>query len=154
MFWDPFEEMSKMHEEMDRLFGRMLGSNQAAIEHKGKGSRLVPSGKHRTPVCELCEKDNKLVAKFEIPGIDRKDIELNITDTHIEVSAEKKEEKESKSKDSYQYTRSSTSFYRAVPLPYEVQTKSADAEYKNGVLTVEIPKAKQLEHKKSRIQIR
>ena len=75
MFWDPFDEMARMHEEMDRMFGRMLGGHRA-IKQKGKGSEIVPFGKYRSAVCNVEEKDNRVVATFEIPGIDKDDIEV------------------------------------------------------------------------------
>ena len=94
MFWDPFDELERMHEEMNRLFRRPL------LEDK-KGNELVKFSGFRTPKCNMYETDKSVVATFELPGVEKKDIELNISDDRFEVKVEKKAEKEEKSKGMY-----------------------------------------------------
>ena len=118
---------------------------------QGKG--LAKYSGFRVPVDDIKETENSVIASVEVPGVEKKDIELNVTENSIEVKVEKKAEKEVKEKGSYSYKSRSHSFYRALPLPAEVKSSEAKAEYKNGVLTVEIPKVKKLEAKKKKIRI-
>ena len=145
MYWDPFEEIRRMHEEMDRIFGRALGKERL-LDHDKKGKQV---DKFRAPVADLKETENSILATFELPGADKGDIELNVTEDSIEVKAEKKVEK--KEKGSYSFSQSS--FYRSIPLPKEVDASKAKASYKNGMLRIEVPKQEQLTHNKKRIQI-
>ncbi|MBI4149552.1 Hsp20/alpha crystallin family protein [Candidatus Woesearchaeota archaeon] len=138
------DEMERMQNEMNRMFGRQIGY--------GKAQPAVPAV--RMPRCQLQETEKAVVASFELPGADKKDIELNVTDTHIEVKVQKKMEKEQKGKDTYYYEASAQGYYRAVPLPGEAQASKAEASYKDGVLRVEVPKLKQVESKAKRIEIK
>ncbi|MBI2523222.1 Hsp20/alpha crystallin family protein [Candidatus Woesearchaeota archaeon] len=142
MVWDPFEEIKRMHEEMDRVFGRAFG---ARLLGYSKGKELSKYEGLRVPVADVRETENSVIANIEIPGVEKKDIELNVTENSIEVKVEKRAENEVKEKGSYSYESRSHSFYRALPLPAGVKADEAKAEYKNGLLKVEIPKVKKIE---------
>ncbi len=152
-FWDPFEEMRSLHEDMDKLFGNLYGG---AL---GTGSNLLPvrtSEKNesaRLPVCDVRETDSGVMATFEIPGVSKDDIELNLDEDSIEVSAKQKAEKEEKGKDFHAYRSVSRQFYRKIPLPVAVKTDNANAEYRDGVLTVTAEKKEQGE-KRKRLEIK
>jgi HSP20 family protein len=150
MTYDPFDEVRKMHEEMDRIFGRVFGARM--LPHKG--IELEKYKDFRMPLSDLKETDNKVIATFEIPGANKEDIDLNITENSIEVKAEQKTEKEIKEKGRYSYESRSHSFYRALPLPAEVKAEDAEARYKDGILKVEIPKVKKLEARKKKIEVK
>ena len=154
MAWDVWDEIERMQEEIERmtagLFGRGTGRKLLGGPRRGG---LLPAKYFRTPLCDVKESDDKVMAAFELPGIDKKDIELNITDDRIEVRAEKKEEQEIKGKDEYRYFASTGSFYRNIPLPAEVDADKATAVFKNGVLKIEAPK-KDGSKKKKRIEIK
>ena len=151
MWWDAFDEMERWSREMDRRMAMMFGA-RPALEHKG-GKQPVEFGKYRPARCDVCETENKVIASFELPGADKKDIELNITDNYIEVKVEKKMEKEQKDKDSYSYAASSSHFYRRLPFPADVEAGKAKATYKDGLLRVEIPKQKVEKGEKRKIDI-
>ncbi len=144
MTWDPFEDLGRMHEEMDRLFGRVFSRPLW-----GKGKELVPFRKARVPVSDIKESEKNVIANIELPGIPKENIELNVTEDYIEVKAQQKAEKEVKKKGMYSYQSSASQFYKKLPLPAEVKPDQAVAEFKDGLLKVEIPKVKQIEHKKS-----
>ena len=145
---DIFEMMEKLHQEMDQSFKRLF---QQSI---GASNALIPAekGAYRNPRCDLCETESGVLAAVEVPGVDKQDIDLQVTEDSIEVRAQKKQEKESRDKGSYQFASQQTIFYRRIPLPVKVRSEQAKASYKNGVLTIEVPKVKQLE-KKKRVEI-
>ena len=160
MAWNhgnPFEEMERLHEEMEQLFNRLHGSEhygRKELEHKqGKGRELQTTN-FRIPLSNIYETENSVIAAFEMPGVDKKDIELNITDTHIEVKVEKTTENEDKHKGIHRYESKSSQFYRALPLPVKADSEKASAEYKDGILRIEVPKVKKIEDKKKRILIK
>ena len=144
MYWDPFEEIERMHEEMDRLFRRSFyGNDRALLENKGEKGELSPWNKNiRTPMCHMHETENNIVATFELPGVEKSDIQLNVDDFSVEVKVELKKEKkhEDKEKQTYGYSMQTQSFYRRLPLLKEVDSSKATAEYKDSILRVEMPK--------------
>jgi HSP20 family protein len=121
---------------------------------QGKGNEPAPYGEFRTPLTTLKQTDKSVSASFELPGVDRKDIELNVTDDAIEVKVQKKAERETKKKGFYSYESHSQHFYRRLPLPTGVDARKAQAEYKNGLLKVDVPKTKKLIESKKRIEIK
>ena len=146
MYWDPFDELNRMHREMDNVFrGFLMPEKRNLLGHE-QGKEL---SQYRNPVCNIQETETGILATFEIPGASKDDIELNVTEDSIEIKAEKKHEK--KEKDSYSYR--SSSFYRRIPLPKHVDADKAKASYKNGLLRIEIPKKAEKEDKKKRIEI-
>lgn len=147
MAYNPFEEMLRMHDEVDRLFSRAFGTSRPLIGNEGE-NRGKSLEDYRVPHADLKETKKSYIASFEIPGADKNDIELNVSGDQIEVKVEKKTEKEVKGKDNYSYTKTSRQFYRCLPLPSEVVSDKAEAEYKHGILKIEVPKAKQIENKK------
>ena len=155
MYWDPFEEINRMHEEMDKIFSKYFWdapAHRPLIGHKG--SDIVPTRGTRTPRCNLQETESQMIATFELPGVNKGDIELIVDDDHIELKVESKQEKKNKKKDSYSYMSQSTSFQRYISLPKEVDSNKAKAEYKNGVLRVEVPKKHKTKSKEKRIDIK
>jgi HSP20 family protein len=102
----------------------------------------------RTPRMDIYEKDDKVVAEVELPGVDPKNIEVEVKDNVLRVSAKGKEVKEEKGKGYYKREMGERYFKREVLLPTEVIEEKAEAEYENGILRVTIPKAKPKEEKK------
>ncbi|MBN2458579.1 Hsp20/alpha crystallin family protein [Candidatus Woesearchaeota archaeon] len=162
MFWerDIFDEMQRMQHEMDRIFQRSFGFGpEAPLLGYGKDDKHAVASADarkdfwRMPKADAYETENSIIATFELPGVDKKDIELNVTSSAIEVKVEKKQEKnaEDREKGTHSYMRRSTSFYRCLPFNKEVKSDDAKAEYKNGMLRVEIPKAKK--EKPKRIEV-
>lgn len=148
MYFDPFEEMARMHEEIDRMFQRAF---------KPVGTPLLENGMHcsaRMPLSFLEEKGDSVLARFELPGMDKQDVELNVTKEYIEVKAGKKQEHQSKDSSHERYYSTMQQFYRRLPLHLEVDPARAVAEYRNGLLTVEIPKHGKIADQGKRVQIK
>jgi len=89
---------------------------------------------------DLYETEKEIHAEFDLPGVEKEDIDVHVDRGHMEVRAEKRRGTEVKKENAYLMERSYTGFYRRVPLPEAIRTEGIRAEYRNGVLTVHIPK--------------
>ena len=114
--WDPFEELRSMQLDMDRLFNRFLGTGPA-IEHE---MLWMPS-------VESYTKDNKLVFKAELPGVDPKDLDVSIVDRELVIKGERKAEKDAKEENYIYREINYGSFERHFVLPEGVKTEELKA---------------------------
>ncbi len=110
--------------------------------------------KIRTPRMDIYETDDKVVAEVELPGVDPKNIEVEVKDNHLKVEAKAEEKKEVKEKGYYRKEMGQRYFKRIVPLPVEVLEEKAEAEYEDGILRVTIPKAHPKKEKERKIKIK
>ena len=156
--WD---EMRMVQENMDSLFSNFF-SKEPFIGHgflledsSGKKGDLVTSN-YRAPISDLYETEKEMVAELDLPGVDKKDIKVNVTNDSIEIKAEKKNElkQEDKKKGMFRLERSFAGFYRSFALPNNVDADKANAEYKDGVLRITVPKLKIGERKKKLLEIK
>ena len=93
-----------------------------------------------SPKMDLEETEKEYRITAELPGMEEKDVEVLLTGNSITLKGEKKEEKEEKGKSFYHVERSYGSFQRTVPLPEGIDLKKVDADFRNGVLTIKLPK--------------
>jgi HSP20 family protein len=138
---DPFTAMRR---EMDRVFesfGRDLGWPTAM-----QGGTMAPS-------IDVSESDREIKIEAELPGVDEKDVEVTVTDNVLTIRGEKKAEKEEKKKDYHLVERSYGSFARSVTLPFSAEPGQAKASFKNGVLSITLPKPPEITAKAKKIAI-
>jgi len=96
----------------------------------------------RAPKMDISETEKEIIAEVELPGVDPKNIEVEVKDNVLSVAAEKKDEKEEKKKGYYRKEISRGFYKRAIPLPVEVIGEKTNAEYQDGILKVIVPKVK------------
>lgn len=109
----------------------------------------------RTPRMDISETEKDVIAEVELPGVDPKNIEVEVKNNVLRVEAKKEEKKEEKRKGYYRKEISKGFYKRAVPLPAEVIGEKAEAEYTDGILKVVIPKLSPKKVKKKKpIKIR
>lgn len=92
------------------------------------------------PAVDISEDDGMLVVTAELPGMTREDVEIELHDNLLTISGEKKQEEEKKEGDMHVVERSWGSFQRSFTLPRPVDENEVKAEFRNGVLTVRLPK--------------
>jgi len=105
------------------------------------------------PSIDLAEKDNELVVKCEVPGMDPKDINISLSDGVLTIRGEKKQEREEKEADYHLVERSYGSFSRSIQLPKQVQSEKISASYKNGILKITLPKSEEAKKKEIKIKV-
>ncbi|WP_347275629.1 Hsp20/alpha crystallin family protein [Candidatus Kuenenia sp.] len=106
-----------------------------------------------SPSIDLAETDESVVVKAEIPGIDPKEVNISIQDNNLIIKGEKKEEKEEKGKNYYRMERSYGRFSRSVELPASVDMEKVNAECKNGVLEITLPKKEEVRPKQISVKV-
>ncbi|MEM2933079.1 MAG: Hsp20/alpha crystallin family protein [Candidatus Pacearchaeota archaeon] len=107
----------------------------------------------REPLVDMEETENELKLSVELPGISKEDIDIDVTPDTITIKAKKKEAIEEKKKGFYRAERSYKGFYRSMTLPCRVIPEKAEASYKDGILTITLPKAeKKIATKKIKVK--
>jgi HSP20 family protein len=123
--------MRRFTEEMDRAFGGGFGLWPAFGETGW------------APPIEVRERDGKLEVIAELPGLNKEDVQVECNDGEIVIQGEKRREKESDEGGVRRSERVYGRFYRQIPLPDGAEADKAKAEFKNGVLQVQIPISEQ-----------
>ena len=132
----PFSMMRRFSDEMDRMFDRVFeGYGFPAQE------RFSPwtASEVFSPHVDMFERDGKLVISADLPGVKKDDLDVEVTEDAVTIEGERRQERTKEERGYYQSERSYGSFYRSIPLPEGVDPESATAEYKDGVLQIEIP---------------
>lgn len=115
-------------------------------------SAMIPS---RTPPLDAADLGDKYEMRLEMPGIPKDNINIEVTPTGVEISAEYDESKEDKKKNWLCRERSSIRLYRSLELPEEIKTDDVEAELKEGILTVMLPKVEPKPyHKPKKVNIK
>lgn len=144
--YDPWSMLSEMDLMLDRMFGNMLPSLQAA-------RRNMTGEQGWAPLVDMYEEGNNLVVKAELPGVAKDDIDVSIDQGDLVIKGERKSETERREGNYYRMERSFGSFYRRLPLPEGIQPDQVSATYNDGVLEVRIPKPQPSEQSATKIQI-
>jgi len=104
------------------------------------------------PDLDVSETDKELIVRAEVPGIEKDDIDITLTDGLLTIRGEKKHEKEEKEENYHRIERRYGSFARTLRLPGDVKHDKIDASYKDGVLKLVIPKPEKAMAKKIEIK--
>jgi HSP20 family protein len=143
-------DLTRWDSEMDRMmedfFGRSMRPWWPARWLRGDGEITAP-------VVDVYEEKDEVVVKAELPGLDKKDIEVNISDSELTLKGQKKKEEEIEKENYYRRERSYGAFLRSVELPTDVQADKVKASFKNGILEVRVPKTEEAKTKTIKVQI-
>ena len=147
----PFSEAGRWDRDMDRWFGDLFDRRHWPF----RGGRWWPGPEVGIGAfaVDLFDDKGDVVAKVELPGMEKDDVEVNVTDSRLTIRGEKKKEEETKDENYYRCERSYGSFSRTIDLPREVETDKARASFKNGVLEIRIPKTEAAKRKEKRIKV-
>jgi HSP20 family protein len=107
-----------------------------------------------TPRLDVSETDKSIEIVADLPGMEKKDINVTLENDLLTIKGERKEEKEEKGKHYHTIERRSGSFYRTLRLPTEVQSGKINASFKDGVLKIALPKAKAAKKKIAQIEVK
>lgn len=129
----PFEQMASLRNEINRLFEAPFGD----IERGGEFFNGW------APALDLREDKDNLVATVELPGMNKKDLDVSVHDGVLSISGERSRESKSEEEGLYRSERYYGRFHRTVALPKPVKVEAIKAAYKDGILTVTLPKTEE-----------
>jgi len=139
----PWQELRSLKEELDSLFERIFGREEVAVRKE-----FVPF-----PAVDMEESEDEFIVKAELPGMDRKDIQVELVGNTLVIKGEKRREAEEHRRDYHRTERYYGSFYRSIPLPLEVATDKIHAKYRDGVLEVVLPKSEEAKRRTVRVRV-
>jgi len=141
--WNPWNEMVSMRDRFNRLFDDGLFPTSRGEESLGLNAW--------NPSVDIYENDDDIVIKAEIPGVEKDNIHVDLKGRVLTLKGERKNENEVKEDRFYRREMSYGRFERAFTLPGEVDPEKVKADFKDGVLKVEVPKPE--EHKPKQITV-
>ena len=145
--WEPFRELSTMQDRMNRmnrLFRESYGS---------EGPEEALTTTHFAPAVDIYEDEHNITLKLEVPGIDEKDIDVQIEGNTLTVHGERKIEKEEKEENFRRIERQYGSFTRSFTLPSFVDPGQISAHYDKGVLKINLAKKAEAKPKQIKVNV-
>lgn len=155
-----FDEINRMQEDFDRLMSRFfsqipIADRDMLPDYSQPALTALEEPYFRTPLTDIVEYDNEIVAKIEMPGIKKDDIEINASEDGIEIRGESSEKIESgdKKKGWRRIERRYSGFQRFISLPDGADIDNINASYKDGILELHIPKKESKKKKTKKIKV-
>jgi len=143
--WDPFRELEDMSDRLNRMFSR-----RALPQANGKETMVVADW---VPSVDVSETDGDYQIKAEIPDVKKEDVKVTVENGVLTIQGERKQEKEEKGKKYHRVERSYGSFVRSFTLPDLVDEEKVKAEFKDGVLNLQLPKSEKAKPKAIEVKV-
>ncbi|ARV62884.1 heat-shock protein [Nostocales cyanobacterium HT-58-2] len=140
--WNPWQEMNSLQRQMNRLFDDMV-----------LPSTFVERSFPRVPAAELQETADAIHLKLELPGMEAKDLDVQVTENAVSIKAERKSETKTEEKGVTRSEFHYGKFQRVIPLPARIQNTNITAEYKDGILNLTLPKTEQEKNKVVKVNL-
>lgn len=141
-----------LQREMNELFDSFFGEKEGNLTSKLWGD-LRSRDTQGSFSIDVTESDKEVRVTADIPGVDEKDLDIELTDNLLTIRGEKQQEAEEKESNYHVIERSWGSFRRSIPLPAGIETDQAKARFRNGVLTVTLPKSAEARERRKLIPI-
>lgn len=139
--WEPFRGISTLQDQVNRLFDNtFLGRSESSLASWA-------------PAVDVHETENELVVTADLPGMNEKDLDVHVENNMLTISGERKTESNVKDDNYLRVERSYGSFSRSFSLPNTVNPEAIAAEYKNGVLTVKLPKRAEAKSRQVKVNV-
>jgi HSP20 family protein len=134
--WEPLREFSTLQNEMNRLFNTVFDAPAGA----GNGGQTM---RRWMPAMDLLETEDHFVLRADLPGMTEDDVNIELEDTTLTISGQRKAEHEERKEGAYRVERAFGSFSRSLTLPQGVDPEAVTANFEHGVLEVHVPKPEQ-----------
>jgi len=142
---DPFRDLTSIQERMNQIFEDALSRSRGRDEGLRTGMW--------TPAVDIYEKNDSVVVKAEIPGVEKDQISVEVKDGILTLRGERKFERDVKEESYHRIERSYGTFLRSFSLPVSVDQEKVKATFRDGVLEVELPKKEQAKPKQVKVDI-
>ena len=143
MAWPSFGRLSSLRDELDRLF-------ETPLSELARASHLMSGW---APALDVYEDKENFVVKAELPGMKREEIEVTFQEGTLSISGERKSETKHKDAEVHRTERFFGRFQRALTLPAAVAPDKVKADYKDGILTVTLPKTEEAKPKRIDVSV-
>lgn len=149
---EPVSALSRF-DDFERMFDEIFPRRWLAPFNFGRPSwsHLPAPFEGRTPQVDVVDREKEVFVKAELPGVDKKDVEISMTSNSVTIKGSTHAEEKEEDGDYHRCDISQGSFTRTVSLPSEVDTDKAKAKFKDGVLKLTIPKIKQSKRKSIKV---
>ncbi len=141
---DPFSELESLQREMNHLFDVRSGE---------KNDKSFLSGAW-LPAVDIHDSKDYITVKADLPGLSKEEIQVSIEEDHLVIKGEKKKDSDVKEGEYRRIERYYGSFYRAIALPSKINEQKIEANYKDGVLEIKLPKAEEAKPKQITVNIK
>jgi HSP20 family protein len=145
-FFSPFNDMDRWFEDAfpARMRRRAYGKWPSMSEFRPFEGRM--------PTVDVIDRDKEIYVRAEIPGVDKKDLDISVTEDSVSIKGSVKHEEKEEKGEYYRHETSSGSFSRTMALPCDVDSSKAKATFKDGVLEMTLPKVKESSRKKISVE--
>lgn len=143
--WNPFKELAEFERGLENFFGR-------TATMAGNGGEAISEGLW-APLTDITEDDKEFLVKVELPEMKKEDVKVTVENGVLRICGERKAEKEEKTKKYHRIERSYGSFERAFTLPAGADGAKVNADYKDGMLTVHLPKTPEAKPKAVEVKV-
>ena len=149
--WNPSKELLSIEREFNRMFNSF--SNRFGF---GNGDDVDKEYENAvwSPLSDIYEDKENYVLTLDLPGIKKDNVKISYVDGQLNISGERKQEKESKDGTYHRVERSYGKYFRSFSLPKEIKNDKIDAEFKDGQLTIIVPKAEEVKPKEIDIKVK
>ena len=150
---EPARTMSPF-EEMERLFEGYFPRGWMRPFHWERPSwgELAAPFEGKMPRVDIVDRDNELVVKAELPGVDKKDLDISMTENTVTIKGSTSHEEKEEKGDYYRSEMSRGSYSRTLALPSDVEADKAKAKFKDGVLELTLPKLKKAKRRSVKVE--
>jgi HSP20 family protein len=143
--WHPLRELGNLESRLERLFGSALAPR--------KGEKETMTVAQWTPLVDISEDAKEYLVKAELPELKKEEIKVSVENGELTISGERRIEKEEKDRKYHRIERSYGSFLRSFSLPEMVSAEKVSADFKDGVLTVHLPKDEKAKPKTIEVKV-
>ncbi|MHC5775197.1 Hsp20/alpha crystallin family protein [Nostoc sp.] len=145
--WEPLREMEILRRQMDQLFSELTAAERG-------NSEISPSPRTAwVPAVELSDNGSELLLRVEIPGVEGKDLDVQVTQDAVSIAGEHRYEKHSQSNAKVHSEFRYGNFTRVIALPTKVQNQQVKADLKDGILILTLPKLEQEQSKVFKVNL-
>ena len=150
----PAHRMLAPFEEMDHFFDQLRHRDWLAPFHwpQAVQSRVPMFAEGRMPKVDIIDNDNDLLIRAELPGVDKKDLDISMTDSSVTIKASSRFEEMEEKADYYRSEIAQGAYSRTIGLPADVDIDQAKTSFKDGVLELTVPKLERSQRRSIKIE--
>ncbi len=139
--WEPFQDLVRLDDEFDRWYDSVF-------------RKFFSPERVWVPAIDIAENDGNIEIRAEIPGMNKEDLKVVVEGDVLSISGERKKESETKDKKYHRIERYYGKFNRIINLPYAVESDKVKAQYKDGILTITLPKPESAKSKEIEVEVK